>query len=147
MNVLVNIHVHGAFMFTVGGSVIMKLKTGVQSGSSGKLMACVDFDNVLMIPDSPWLGASVAKGAPVPGAKQFMNEVTKNYRVGIFSSRNFEPGGIAAMKGWLQSQGFPVSELEFPTSKSPCFALIDDRAIPFSGTFPTMEEVGRFQQW
>jgi len=82
----------------------MKLKTGLQSGSSGKLMACVDFDNVLMIPDSPWLGASVAKGAPVPGAKQFMNEVTKNYRVGIFSSRNFEPGGIAAMKGWLQSQ-------------------------------------------
>jgi len=76
-----------------------------------------------------------------------MEEVTKNYRVGIFSSRNFEPGGIAAMKGWLQSQGFPVSVLEFPTSKSPCSVLIDDRAIPFSGTFPTMEEIGRFQQW
>ncbi|RLC19976.1 MAG: hypothetical protein DRI57_05860 [Deltaproteobacteria bacterium] len=125
----------------------MKIKTGLQSGSFGKRLACVDFDHVLMSPASPWPGASVATGDPVPGARQFMEEVTKNYRVGIFSSRNFEPGGIAAMKGWLQTNGFPVSELEFPTSKSPCFALIDDRAIPFSGTFPAMEEIGRFLQW
>ncbi len=124
----------------------MKLKTGIQSGVFGKRLVCVDFDGVLKPLELPWPGAAVAVGEPVAGAVQFMEETSKNFRVGIFSSRNFEPGGISAMKGWLQSHGFPVSDLEFPTSKSPCFVFIDDRAIPFSGRFPTMAEIGSFQQ-
>lgn len=125
----------------------MKLKTGIKSGTFGKRLMCVDFDGVLKSLEPPWMGASVAVGEPIPGAIQFMQKAVKNFHVGIFSSRNFEPGGIPAMKGWLQAHGFLLSELEFPMSKSPCFVLIDDRAVPFSGTFPTMEKIGSFQQW
>jgi hypothetical protein len=124
----------------------MKLKTGIQSGVFNKGLVCVDFDGVLKSLESPWAGSAVAAGEPLAGAVLFMEEASKNFRVGIFSSRNFEPGGITAMKGWLRSHGFSVSDLEFPKSKSPCFVFIDDRAIPFSGTFPTMAEIRSFQQ-
>jgi hypothetical protein len=110
----------------------------------------VDFDGVLHSYASGWKGADVIPDPPVDGAMEFLDEAVKHFRVAIFSSRSHQEGGIEAMKNWLDDHGasWDVQVLvEFPTVKPPAILSIDDRAICFNGTFPTMEFIKDFQPW
>lgn len=40
-----------------------------------------------------------------------------------------------------------VKEIKWPTEKPPAFVSIDDRAIPFDGKGPTLEEIANFKPW
>ena len=53
-----------------------------------KPILCLDFDGVIHSYTSGWQGAGVAADPPVKGTLEYLIEVTKYYRVMIYSSRS-----------------------------------------------------------
>lgn len=130
-----------------------------------KPILCLDFDGVIHSYASGWEGADVVPDAPVPGALRFIVEAVSEFRVAIFSSRSNQPGGIDAMKQWLlghlglylaQTEGVAEASaavtivndlIDWPTEKPPALVTIDDRAICFDGTWPSMKSLRDFKPW
>lgn len=128
-----------------------------------KPILCLDFDGVIHSYDSGWKGADVIPDPPVPGAIAFILEATEHFRVAIFSSRTNQPGGLAAMQYWLlgqlnkhvdrgtmhdrQEMEDRRSRIEWPLEKPPAFLTIDDRAITFTGEWPSIEDLKNFKPW
>lgn len=124
-----------------------------------KPILCLDFDGVIHSYASGWKGAAVIPDPPVSGAVKFICDALEHFRVAVFSSRTGQPGGVAAMKTWLEKAFFdywgahPVhaddkfSEIEWPTEKPAAFITIDDRALTFDGTWPPIEVLRDFQPW
>ncbi len=123
---------------------------------------CVDFDGVLHSYSSGWQGADEVKDAPVKGAIRWLVNMIDSddgvgYAIAIYSSRSSQEGGIMAMKAWLTHwfhDEFPDTDpeyflrlLTFPTKKPPAYLTIDDRAICFRGTFPSVQELDYFKPW
>lgn len=118
---------------------------------------CLDFDGVLHAYTSRWQGATVIPDGPVPGAMAFLKEAVQDFQVCVYSSRSKEPGGIAAMadalRQWLTWEFGPIAALdfidiiEFPQQKPAAFLTIDDRAITFTGVFPSTDELLAFKTW
>ena len=118
----------------------------------------VDFDGVIHQYVSPWVAADVIPDPPVPGAMAFLRDIAEEYRVRIFSTRNSQEGGIAAMKEYIfqhLAEEFGTEEakrisarLKFPDSEKPkSHFFIDDRAFRFEGKWPTMDEIAAFRPW
>ena len=111
-----------------------------------KPILCVDFDGVLHSYESGWQGADVIPDPPVPGAIEFLQAALEFFEVHIFSSRSHQPGGIPAMERWVRHHAvgdhvslrrkFWTDRIKFPTAKPAAFVTLDDRAVPFRGTFP-----------
>jgi len=115
-----------------------------------KPILCLDFDGVLHSYTSSWKGADVVPDPPVPGALEFMIEAEKYFTIKIYSSRSNQPGGIKAMHDWIcKHLGYEPDFLveAFPTEKPPAFLTIDDRAIQFTGTFPSIQSLIDFKPW
>lgn len=111
---------------------------------------CVDFDGVLHSYTSGWQGADVINDPPVQGAIEWLESMTINddYFINIYSARSAQIGGIVAMKKWLINCGFSfIDYLEFPVEKPSAYLTIDDRAICFHGTFPSVLELDNFKPW
>lgn len=124
-----------------------------------KPILCLDFDGVIHSYTSGWKGAEIIPDPPVPGALEFLQEAVKHFRVAIFSSRSHQPGGAVAMRTWLGAHilkrqsitelGDPpwFAQLEWPMEKPPALVTIDDRAITFDGTWPSIESLKAFKPW
>lgn len=125
---------------------------------------CVDFDGVIHSYASGWKGADVIPDLPVEGAIEWlmahlpvpdavgMAPEYKGPEVVIYSARSSQRGGIKAMKAWLIKHGLHpayISDniLKFPETKPAAFLTLDDRAICFTGTFPTSAEMMGFKTW
>ena len=117
-----------------------------------------DFDNVLHKYNSGWKGVDVIPDLPVPGAMEFLEDAVEKFDVCIYSSRSSQPTGVSAMRIWLRkhltkksgmdNKGMYVyQKLRFPTTKPPAFITIDDRAITFNGTFPSIDSLLSFKPW
>ena len=125
----------------------------------------VDFDGVIHSYTSGWCGVATIPDDPVPGAIEWLERhlpvpdslcaMAPEYTgpvVQIYSSRSRSWFGRRAMKKWLVKHGMHpgyINEgiLKFPTKKPAAFLTIDDRAVCFSGTFPTSEEMMSFTPW
>lgn len=125
-----------------------------------KPILCLDFDGVIHSYASGWKGADVIPDPPVAGALQFIVDAMERFTVCIFSSRSNQPGGRAAMIQWLgywsvdRDHGMPGdfdsaawSALQWPLEKPAAFVTIDDRAITFTGLWPSLDELAAFQPW
>jgi len=123
-------------------------------------LLCLDFDGVIHSYSSGWKGADVIPDPPVEGALPFIVEALKHFRVAIFSSRSCQPGGGTAMREWLgywsvdPVHGMPGdfdhatwSAIEWPLEKPAAWVTIDDRAITFTGQWPSMTEIMAFKPW
>lgn len=125
---------------------------------------CVDFDGVIHSYISGWQGADVISDTPVNGAIDWIiNHLPipdemgiagpyEGPEVQIYSARSGQSGGIKAMQEWFIKHGLPrcyITDdvLKFPKTKPPAFLTLDDRAICFTGKFPTNEEMLGFQSW
>ena len=125
---------------------------------------CVDFDGVIHSYTSGWKGVSIIPDDPVPGAIEWLREHLpcpdalgwgvehKGPIVQIYSSRSKSWFGRRAMKKWLIKHGLEreyISDgiLKFPVKKSAAFLTIDDRAICFTGEFPSTETMMSFKAW
>ena len=132
---------------------------------------CLDFDGVLHSYTSGWQGVDVVNDPPVVdvdtgvNAIEWLTGLLHEYVAGletsngwklikpvIYSSRSIDPKGIAAMKNWSIKHGLPnhfieSGLLEFPTQKPSAFLSLDDRALCFTGVFPTRETIDNFKPW
>lgn len=122
-----------------------------------KPILCLDFDGVIHSYSSGWKGADVIPDPPVDGAIAFMLGALHHFDVVIFSSRSNQPGGIEAMKAWLYKNagaayrespdGPGIEDVRFVTEKPPALITIDDRALTFDGTWPSIESLKAFKPW
>lgn len=125
----------------------------------GKPILCLDFDGVLHSYTSGWKGADVIPDPPVDGAMRFLWDAGEHFRVAIFSSRSNQPGGLAAMRRWITDHfrehwagdrtacDDKLAELEWPLEKPAAMVTIDDRAITFTGQWPSIETLKGFKPW
>jgi hypothetical protein len=139
--------------------------------SENKPTLAVDFDGVLHAYTSGWQGADVVADGPVPGAMDWLQQVSRHFDVCIYSSRSKEKGGVDAMRNaiirWMTekveesgeyradmyadrvAREFVALHLRFPTQKPAAFLTIDDRAICFQGSFEQLdpETLLAFKPW
>lgn len=111
---------------------------------------CIDFDGVLHSYCSGWKGVDVIPDPPVQDALEWLDSLIADPELKpvIYSSRSKSPLGVRAMKNWLKKYGFKnVDQLDFPSQKPPAYLTIDDRAICFSGEFPSLIAIKRFTPW
>jgi hypothetical protein len=123
-----------------------------------KPILCLDFDGVIHSYSSGWKGADVVPDPPVDGAIDFIRRALKDFRVAIYSSRSGQPNGILAMQTWLMLQVLPdcethedakrfVEAIEWPQEKPPALVTIDDRAVTFTGVWPSLADLLAFKPW
>jgi len=118
-----------------------------------KSILCLDFDGTIHSYVSGWQGAGVISDEPVASAFDFIKDASQHFDVQVYSARSGLPGGIDAMKAWFTTHGWPVDQgnnpagLSFPSSKPPAHVSIDDRAMTFTGTWPTMQMLNEFRPW
>lgn len=122
-----------------------------------KPILCLDFDGVVHSYTSGWKGPTTVADPPVPGAISFMLLALHHFDVVIFSSRSGQEGGINTMKNWLYRHsgaawhetpdGPGIESVRFTTEKPAAMVSIDDRALTFDGTWPSMETLLNFKPW
>jgi hypothetical protein len=125
-----------------------------------KPILCLDFDGVIHSYTSGWKGADVIPDPPVPGALAFIAAAMERFTVAIFSSRSNQPGGLQAMQEWLgywsvdREHGMTDdfdhsawSAIQWPLEKPPAMVTLDDRALTFTGAWPSLDELAAFQPW
>lgn len=117
-----------------------------------RFLVSVDFDGVLSSYSSGWQGADVINDLPVDGAIEWLENLVNDARfdVCIYSSRNHQEGGPAAMCDWLLNNGLQLETLRkinFPLVKPSTHISIDDRANCFNGFFPALDWIADFKPW
>lgn len=124
-----------------------------------KPILCLDFDGVLHSYASGWKGADIIPDPPTEGAMRFLWDAAEHFRVAIFSSRSHQPGGIEAMRAWVERHfrehwvadrttcEDKLAEFEWPRERPAAFVSIDDRALTFSGVWPNVEALKEFRPW
>ena len=132
-----------------------------------KPILCMDFDGVIHSYTSGWKGADQIPDPPVPGAIAFLSNAKDSFNVQIFSSRSNQTGGIEAMRAYMRAAiydhfdcafaaGSPhdfdsanalIEALSYPTEKPSAMISIDDRAITFTGVWPSIRELQEFKPW
>lgn len=115
-----------------------------------KKTVCLDFDGVMHSYSSGWKGVDVIPDPPVPGTAEALEAyLDAGFEVVIYSSRSKEAAGIRAMKEYIALEfGHAVErQLQFAAEKPAAWLTIDDRAIRFDGTWPTVEEIDGFKPW
>jgi len=122
-----------------------------------KRILCLDFDGVINSYKTGWTGPRDIPDPPTKGAMQFLTSAVNDFKVYIFSSRSKFWFGRRAMKKWLmhwltkemggQTATSVMSKISWPTRKPPAYVTIDDRAIQFTGEWPTLDEIKEFQPW
>ncbi len=121
-----------------------------------KPILCLDFDGVIHSYSSGWKGADVVPDPPVSGGMAFIVEAVDHFSVQIFSGRSNQDGGIPAMKEWLfkclhaevpEAANSTFASIGWPLEKPPALVTLDDRALTFHGTWPSIESLKRFQPW
>lgn len=127
---------------------------------------CLDFDGVINSYRSGWVAPDFIPDPPVPGAFEFIYGCLEHFTVKIYSSRSHQEGGIRAMQLWLEywarkelDNSEPLYRANavinkiawdkeaWPTTKPSAFVTIDDRALTFDGTWPSVETLQAFKPW
>jgi len=119
-----------------------------------KPILCLDFDGVCHSYTSGWQGATVISDPPVPGMWRFLEAAVQAFQVHIYSSRSHEIGGTEAMRRWFRQHAASQYRrdivekwLLFPLEKPPAMVTLDDRALTFTGVWPTVEALLAFEPW
>ena len=123
-----------------------------------KPILCLDWDGVIHPYTKGWLGANIIDDEPlVEGTIAFLLAAVDHFTVVIYSSRSGQRGGIDAMQRrlkhsagqcWYDSPAGPgLCNIDFASEKPAAFLTIDDRAICFDGTWPTIESLKSFKSW
>lgn len=117
--------------------------------SNRKPILCLDFDGVCHSYTSGWKGADVIPDPPVDGLYEFLSAASQHFEVCVFSSRSHQDGGLLAMQDWLVKHapdGF-CEWPEFVTEKPPATVSLDDRCLLFTGQWPAIDTLKKFQPW
>jgi hypothetical protein len=121
---------------------------------SRKPVLCVDFDGTIHQPRL-WRGPGTKMGDLVPGALEFLEEAQEHFRVAVYSCRSARPGAVSEMRNWLGRAAIqrgktdlgPYRWIEWPKSKPPAHAYLDDRGVTFTGVWPSFDDLLAFRPW
>jgi hypothetical protein len=119
---------------------------------------CLDFDGVVHSYKSGWTRVDDIPDPPVDGVFEFIRAaLDRNFVVTIFSSRSGDPAGWRAMREWFARHAvlsLPASDalrlienVTFPLEKPPAWVSIDDRALTFTGVWPSLDAIESFTPW
>lgn len=125
---------------------------------SRRYSLAVDFDGVLHRYDTPWIAPHIIPDAPVDGAIDWLHRMLQRFDIVIFTTRGRTWRGRRAVRRWLRANSWPpwwitdefgrgLEEVQVTAVKPPALIYLDDRAIRFVGTFPTVDEVHRARPW
>ena len=95
---------------------------------------CIDFDGVILRQGVRWVNAAQIIGTVMPGAREAIEGLRQTFTIIVCSARCAHPGATKAIKSWLNSNGITVDGVQH--EKPHACAYIDDRAVPFSGSWP-----------
>lgn len=113
---------------------------------SRRQIIALDFDGVINPYLKGWVKEDIIPEAPVEGAQEFINDLVKNYRVVVFSSRAKTEAGKQAIIDYLNKYDIHVDDVT--NTKPAAFLTIDDRAICFEGTYDGLrEQIDNFSPW
>lgn len=118
----------------------------------------VDFDGVIHSYQTPWVATHIIPDPPVEGAIEWLWETIQKLDVVIFSTRCRSWRGRWAMRKWLKkhaqglyyedaSGGIGLESVRFSYEKPPALVYLDDRAMRFAGTFPTVQQIHGAKPW
>jgi hypothetical protein len=109
----------------------------------------VDFDGVIHSYTSPWTKPEEIPDPPVEGAIDWLNEISKDFRVVIHTTRARTFDGAAAVVVYLHRHGYTVMPEDISYAKPPALIYLDDRAVRFEGpgTFPSAQEIHDARPW
>lgn len=118
----------------------------------------VDFDGVINSYVSGWTGKTDLPDLPVPGAFQWLEEISKSYGIIIHTAR-FEKLSdsnhkvILALDAWFRKHGLSedvLRDLQYWTDpgKPKAVMYVDDRAYRFVGdNFPSVDVIANLRPW
>lgn len=121
-----------------------------------KPILCLDFDGVVHSYTSGWKGARNIPDPPMPGVLDFISEaMLAGWDVVIHSSRARHFGGISAMRSWLMEHagnqwdcmGPSLCDVKFARWKPSATLTIDDRAMRFTGVWPSLNAMKKFKPY
>jgi hypothetical protein len=104
---------------------------------------CLDFDGVLHS-YSKW-SEDIAGDLPVEGAQRFCKKAQAHFTLVVYSSRCYADANKIKIEQWLKANRFP--EMEVTCMKPIAFLTLDDRAVTFTGTFPRVSDLLKFEPW
>lgn len=98
----------------------------------------VDLDGVLNVYSGNYVENYIP--APANGVTDFLDTLSKNYKIVIFTTRDYY-----ITKNWLKENNLDKYISEITNIKKPCFLYIDDRTICHKGNFSsTIEQINNF---
>jgi hypothetical protein len=93
----------------------------------------IDLDGVLNIYTGEYKRDFIPK--PKEDTKKFLEEITKEFELKIFTTRNKKQ-----TKEWLKEYKLDKYVKDITNKKEPCWLYIDDRCINFRGNFEKLKE-------
>jgi hypothetical protein len=113
-------------------------------------MIALDFDGVLS-DYTGWKGYLAPFDPPVSGAIEAIRDYQDaGLTVAIYTSRADSHASVIRLEQWLTQYGLEkkrISQLEITNKKPPALIYLDDRAMLFTGQFPSVEEIKSFKTW
>ena len=77
------------------------------------------------------------------GAKEFLSDLSKNYVIKIFTTRNSK-----LVSKWIEENGLNEFVIGITNVKEPCWVYIDDRCITFDGKFEGLiDKINNFKPY
>lgn len=107
-----------------------------------------DFDGVIHSYTSGWKGAENITDSLVPGIKEALIDLSKDYEIIVVSTRCKTREGRAAIEKYFESNGLLGVVSRVLSEKPPAIVYVDDRAICFDGHPETLRErIDSFKPW
>lgn len=123
-----------------------------------KPILCIDFDGVIHDYRDGWKDGSIY-GEVTPGFFEWASQAKERFKLVIYSSRSKDAAQLEDMKRWLErminselsAAGVTLEDFEFSSAKPPAFLTIDDRCVPFRGSWEAPEltpvALSAFKTW
>ena len=109
--------------------------------TNNKPIVAVDYDGVLNQYDG-WRGENHLP-KPIKGVKYFLQKLSEDYNVVIFTCRDH-----GAVRRWLQKHGLDDYVYAVTMTKPRAVAYIDDRAICYDGSYSeVLDKLSSFRTW
>lgn len=107
-----------------------------------------DFDGVIHSYRSGWQGAEVIPDMPVYGIADVIRNLSKDYRIIVYTTRALTLAGKEAVKRYLSNMLLESYIDDVTAEKPPAVCYVDDRAITFDGNVHGLEErIRSFKSW
>ena len=110
-----------------------------------KILA-IDFDGVIHGYQSGWQGPLLTLDPPVPGVREFIEDIRTDYKIYVHSTRAETEEGYTAIVDYMKQHNIYYDVIT--NTKPPARVYLDDRGMLFYGTFEGLsDKIRSFRTW